>query len=911
MIKYFFRNKINNLFYVVTLVVIGVVSHLSWFFFGDILSYGDIMFQYSKTFSEIQFADTWLGNSGLGMPNIQLYKFLFTYIWSLLGIAGLPFSDVLRITHLIPIAILGFLSPYILIKHLTKDNLIAFICALFYGSTTPFIIRQHLGHESIAFIISLTPLVFYFFSRALENNAIRSWIIFALAYWIGLCYEPRIMYIVTALLAVYFLFFGVRMFTRQWSRMLVAAAALVGLSIFWILPVYFGGFSGAIGDIAGRDLFGNEQYSISRSFALFQPWWTGSEPLIFILQPVLWYFWFVPVITVLFFLFKPDKKYKTVIAFFAIVWLIGLFLTKQAGDPLPTAFQWLRDNIPGFIAFRSGSKFWFVLTFGYTGLLSFGLLWLKHRLDHRIWRSLFVIFSSAIVIASLLNMKPLVTNKIGGMFKGRIIPNDYLILKDFLANQRANFRTMWTPADSKWGYYTTEVPKISNIGVEQQEWSKFFGDSKGVQVKDQVVSIYQNSFSHQLFNESSIKYVIVPLQDKINDDDFFVSYGGDSDINIRGWYISQLDKVGWLEKIDIGAKDLVVYENKNYKPFIYSDSGLNYYQAAASQFGDFDRNQDLYLNSELKKNSYLSDKLDEVVVPVEADPDKVAAKKAAVDKIIDPKEKKKQQDSLNLYVNNLFLQDFQLSIPLKAVYKIYFKQGSILANDTNISVAIDGQALQQDEAGENKNGWNYFNQLVLDSGEHEFKLYLGQEPITYINSGDIVLAAADLAAPIKTPLLEYRQINPTKYVVKVHGASQSFPLFFAESFHPGWKLYLQPDLLAPASGKFVSADNQGTIQNNNLAGGRFYDLLFNRPVLADRHFTANGFANGWWIDLTELAGQGRIKSNVDGSYDFCFTIEFEPQKYFYLGLVVSGLTLLACLGYLFYSQFWLRYNKRK
>jgi len=68
-----------------------------------------------------------------------------------------------------------------------------------------------------------------------------------------------------------------------------------------------------------------------------------------------------------------------------------------------------------------------------------------------------------------------------------------------------------------------------------------------------------------LFDSSLIKYVIVPLQDKANDDDFFVYYGND-----RNFYIRELDQIPWLKKIDIGTKELVVYENEGYRPHIYT-----------------------------------------------------------------------------------------------------------------------------------------------------------------------------------------------------------------------------------------------------------------------------------------------------------------------------------------------------
>jgi hypothetical protein len=43
---------------------------------------------------------------------------------------------------------------------------------------------------------------------------------------------------------------------------------------------------------------------------------------------------------------------------------------------------------------------------------------------------------------------------------------------------------------------------------------------------------------------------------------------------------------------------------------------------------------------------------------------------------------------------------------------------------------------------------------------------------------------------VMSPTLEFKKINPTKYRIRVHGASGVFPLVFSESFHDGWKAYL-------------------------------------------------------------------------------------------------------------------------
>jgi hypothetical protein len=86
---------------------------------------------------------------------------------------------------------------------------------------------------------------------------------------------------------------------------------------------------------------------------------------------------------------------------------------------------------------------------------------------------------------------------------------------------------------------------------------------------------------------------------------------------------------------------------------------------------------------------------------------------------------------------------------------------------------------------------------------------------------------------------------------------------------------------------------------------------FARPdaVADEKHFKLNSFLNGWYVEPAELCsevtgGKSQVAGctrNPDGSYDMQLVIEFSPQRWFYLGLIISGTTLLGCLGYLVFA----------
>ena len=70
-------------------------------------------------------------------------------------------------------------------------------------------------------------------------------------------------------------------------------------------------------------------------------------------------------------------------------------------------------------------------------------------------------------------------------------------------------------------------------------------------------------------------------------------------------------------------------------------------------------------------------------------------------------------------------------------------------------------------------------------------------------------------------------------------------------------------------------------------------------VRDEYHYKLDGFLNAWYVDTEDLCvKQQRCTKNADGSYDLEMTIEFWPQRWFYLGLIISGTTLVSCLSYL-------------
>ena len=205
-----------------------------------------------------------------------------------------------------------------------------------------------------------------------------------------------------------------------------------------------------------------------------------------------------------------------------------------------------------------------------------------------------------------------------------------------------------------------------------------------------------------------------------------------------------------------------------------------------------------------------------------------------------------------------------------------------------------------------------------------------------------VMALNDLNK--KKIVIEYKKVNPTEYRLILHNVRGIVPIIFSESYDKEWNIYLtknnnrsfaESDLSRYSVDKinqttaankrelsdlinanelsitkdkinsveFISKKYSNTIQNNNISNGNIFELIFGKPIDKKTHVIANGYSNSWFINIDNLCEKNNIlcKKNVAGNYDIELVIEYIPQYYLYFGLVISGTTLFACVGYLVFG----------
>jgi len=563
-------NKRNIILFLILFFVLSFVYRI-WIFSNQTLTNGDWVYFLKETMStlRIYYFSTWLGD-GLGRflidasqaPTYAMYGVLAKYL-------NFDYSLSERLVHMWPILIFGTTGLFFLLNHFFKNRIAILVGIIVYMFNTYMLIYET-GFLTLSVAIALIPLILFLFIKSLETGNLKWLFLTILVSFIQGAYEFREFYITSLILFSYLVFFVVFMDKKKWVKAIYYTIILfifLGLSnIFWILPLFVTKDI-AINSLLTRGLFGNEFTNVLYSFTLFHSFWTGTKLAVFNPQQIPSYFWLIPIFAFLGLLL--NRKNKNIL-FFGFIALVGIFLTKQVGHPFSGVYPWLYVHFPGFGAFREASKFYPLIAIGYAVLIGGFVNWIWENWDNTKIKKYFTyIVITVITLIFVWNTKPFITGEIGTLFVQRNIPNDYLIVKDFILKQENYFRTLSAPRYSRWNIYTNIHPEISLIDIINSDWKSYinskYSNTQKYFYAQAMLSLFNVQHANNLLDIGSIKYVYVPLEDKSNDDDFFVFYG-----KTRNYYIEELGKISWLHKINIGTRDIAVYENFNYRPHIYT-----------------------------------------------------------------------------------------------------------------------------------------------------------------------------------------------------------------------------------------------------------------------------------------------------------------------------------------------------
>lgn len=571
----------------ITLFTICVVTHLPWLFVFKIFTSGDWNYITPEKYEAFfHFSPIWFSD-GLGGTSATPSFYLIRFFEGAMSQFGAGFMLNEKLFFLLPISFVGTFGTYFMLRQYFVPWASSIGALVFTFNTA--LLFNYAGPLTIGMVDALTPLAILLFMKLLRDYRNKKLLIAnGVMLTLMMAYELRITIIVGAIFAGYLVFKaftsgGVTSYLRPRSIPLVMLGVLVlALNAYWLVPYILGAGSGVtFSNVFDEGLF-TSYSNVLNALTLSHPFWTGSRPATFVVQPIPIYAWILPVIAFCgFALIKFRKEHDKDVIFWALLCMVGFFLIKQVNEPLVDAYPWIFENVPGFTAFRESSKFYLITALCYSVLIPFGLIRLRLILKRRNisfnsfrvpGNVLAALPVAAILIVIGLNMLPLVSGSLKTLYTPKEIPQDYQKLDSFVNGQDAYFRTLWLPTSSRWAPESVRHPKVNASSAVQGEWNNQVTKKDllaKATIRDKTVALLSDDSSQQMLSAMSVKYVIVPSRDVASQDDFFRYYGDD-----RDFYLDAADNSPFLRKVDVGTGDIAVYENTRFKDNFYASNDL-------------------------------------------------------------------------------------------------------------------------------------------------------------------------------------------------------------------------------------------------------------------------------------------------------------------------------------------------
>jgi hypothetical protein len=151
-------------------------------------------------------------------------------------------------------------------------------------------------------------------------------------------------------------------------------------------------------------------------------------------------------------------------------------------------------------------------------------------------------------------------------------------------------------------------------------------------------------------------------------------------------------------------------------------------------------------------------------------------------------------------------------------------------------------------------------------------------------AGQYYLVSGNQTELAKPKNITFTPINPAKKLVHITGATTPFYIAMSEGYNPQWRLELANSRVQGFLASWIPWVHPDAVSNSD-------------------HFDLDDFVNGWYIDAAGLCKYhpAGCTINKDGSYNLEMIAEFAPQRWFDVGVVISVMTLLACIGFLLWA----------
>ncbi len=547
--------------YLLILTLITVCCYWFWFFDWGAITAGDWGYL-SQTASR----ELWNWPSMIdrfGKVNLTIQTAPIFAIWGALSYF-FNFEIISRLVYLFPSVLIPLYGSFVLNKYILKSDLGAFVGAIVFNSSIYFLmIRQ--GHLLLACGYAVMLWVIYFFIRMINERKI--WQAIAVSFAAFLCgsFEFRGLYIAIWLVFLYYIYYNLvesrkwKVFWQTTGLCAITLTLFVLYNFYWLLP-----FSRmevlSQNSLFERAIITSEFFDLVRAFSMFIIWWSGTAirptwdvPFNFFISPIAAFIGF--------YLNKANPK----IIFFTMLAILGIFLSKQAGQPFPDFYAWLYKNFIGFAAFREASKFYGIISLGYSIMIGSLVVWLIDNWNQKNWQKI----GSTLIILTLISSflwhnRPMINQEYGALTVPKKLPVEFAKFNDFVSVQNDFFYVLGVPILDNWFSDSGNHQRLDLVNLVQTDWKKVMNlpvrsIENPITTREITTYLLDKPFFEQFSRQLGIKYLVVPPPDKTQVLSQIESLGG------RDYYIESVKKMTFMKQIDIGTGDLLIFENLNYK----------------------------------------------------------------------------------------------------------------------------------------------------------------------------------------------------------------------------------------------------------------------------------------------------------------------------------------------------------
>lgn len=512
-------------------------------------------------------------NTGIGGPatgTLWITSFLnFTAFFSRLGFS---WNLIEFLFWFLPAIFLSFFgAQYLFTSIFPSNKKWSLLAGFIYLFNTYYLMIFSGGQMGVCLAYSLAPFVLARFIKNHKKPSVSNEILFALLLALQLLFDPRLVYI-TLFIIIFYSLFNIRQFiiSKKYFITDFAIPFLIALLLhfFWIFPLIITKNSGSLNTYTGGANF----FSFAKfenTISLLHPNWPENIfGKVYFMRPE---FLLIPILAYSSILFTNNKNIQTKnnALIFALLGLLGSFLSKGTNEPLGQIYLFLYNHVPGFFLFRDPTKWYILIATSYCVLIPFSVKNTYEKLKSlrnikffpKTYQNKFLgqavlnfktnykfkilniqnIFLISVFLYFVFLIYPYFISR--NLIRPRAVPSDYVHLKDMLVNDKEFSRTLWIPQWQRFGYYSDNHPAIGR------------GELLGSLNAEKEITILKKPGINKLLNLFSVKYIIVPYD---SEGEIFIT-DRNYDQKLYNNVIKELNSIFWLKRVD-GFEKIAVYK---------------------------------------------------------------------------------------------------------------------------------------------------------------------------------------------------------------------------------------------------------------------------------------------------------------------------------------------------------------